>query len=79
MRERWTKKFKIIIIRYYDSRGGSKSIFKESKFNPGVRYAAAEKEGSYERNGNRRTALGLNMFVVEQQNNWIYFLVDPFW
>ena len=37
-------------------------ICKESKFNPGARYTEAEREGSYERNGNRIINLGLNMY-----------------
>ena len=47
--------------RYFDGRGDSVSIYKESKFNPGTKCVPAEKEGSYDRNGNRRTQLGLNM------------------
>ncbi|RMZ95550.1 OSCP1 isoform X2 [Brachionus plicatilis] len=49
-------------IIYYENDHKKKSIFKESKFNPGSRYEPAIKEGSYERKGNRVTSLGLNIY-----------------
>jgi hypothetical protein len=49
-----------IIFSYYGDEG---QIYKESTFNPGAKYARCEKnEGSYKRNGDRVTKLGLNVY-----------------
>ena len=48
------------ICRYYDADSGT--VIKESNFNPGARYSAPEREGSYERKGDRITKLGLNVY-----------------
>lgn len=49
---------------YYDSNSGS--VIKESNFNPGARYTQADREGSYERRGDRVTKLGLNVYAANK-------------
>jgi hypothetical protein len=47
-------------ISYYDD--GKSTVTRTTKFNPGVIYRPAEREGSYDINGDRCTKLGLNVY-----------------
>lgn len=48
------------LITYYDA--DQETVIKEAKFNPIGKYKRANKEGSYERHGDRITKLGLNVY-----------------
>lgn len=61
-----TSLFKLISFKqksYYDTDKSSQSqiVVKEARFDPGARYSRPNKEGSYERRGDRIIKLGLNV------------------
>jgi len=56
------------LITYYDIDKNSKSqiVFKEARFDSGARYARPNKEGSYDRRGDRIIKLGLNVYSANK-------------